>query len=386
MVVALSGVGMGLVACGGDGDANNTTPGTHTVLWINGETQLEKDEKVAKNAAPSYDGTKPTKAGNGTHLYDFAGWSVDKNATAGRPAGDLPTVTANVTYYAIFTENEIYTYNGATITGLTTFARGVGLTALALPSSVAGITIRGIGDRAFVGCTTLTDIAVPNTVTTIGDYAFSGCSNLVTITIPNTVTTIGEYAFADCAALPGITLPNSVTAIGQYAFSFCTNLGSITIPNGVTAIGEGIFADCTALTDVNIPNSITAIGQYAFSNCATLTTIIIPNSVMTIGDYAFSRCAALTNVNLPAGVTAVGECAFSDCADLTDIIIPDSVTTIGNFAFDNCTGITIYVFVSAPPEGWDSFWNVYSWDFSNYPVKYAGEWHIDETTGLPVAD
>ena len=51
------------------------------------------------------------------------------------------------------------------------------------------------------------------------------------------VTCIGDYAFVDCTGLNSITIPNSVTSIGNYAFDGCTSLTSITIPNSVTIIG-----------------------------------------------------------------------------------------------------------------------------------------------------
>ena len=52
-----------------------------------------------------------------------------------------------------------------------------------------------IGYSAFVGCSHLTSIDIPNSVTSIGYSAFAGCSHLVSINIPNSVTNIeGSYS------------------------------------------------------------------------------------------------------------------------------------------------------------------------------------------------
>ena len=80
-------------------------------------------------------------------------------------------------------------------------------------------------------------------VTSIG-YAFSGCSGLTSIEIPNSVTNIGDNAFSGCSGLTSIEIPNSVTSIENYAFSGCSGLTSIEIPNSVTSIGDEAFQDC----------------------------------------------------------------------------------------------------------------------------------------------
>ena len=43
-------------------------------------------------------------------ITPFAGWSTNPNATSGTAEDALPTVSDNVTYYAVFTQTErIYT-------------------------------------------------------------------------------------------------------------------------------------------------------------------------------------------------------------------------------------------------------------------------------------
>ena len=199
--------------------------------------------------------------------------------------------------------------------------------------------LMSIGNSAFMGCSSLTSITIPESVTSIGNSAFKGCSSLTSIIIPNSVTSIGNFAFSDCSGLTSITISDSVTDIGERAFSGCSSLTSIIIPNSVTSIEKSAFAGCTNLTSVTIPNSVTSIGGYAFTGCFGLTSITIPNSVTSIGEFAFWNCSGLTSITISDSVTDIGERAFSGCG-LTSITIPESVTSIGKEAFMHCSGLT----------------------------------------------
>ncbi len=83
------------------------SPNQFTVTWMNGGETLETDEGVLYGTKPSYGGTIPTKASTDSTDYTFAGWSEDPNATAAdaKQVTELPAVTKDVTYYAIFSES-----------------------------------------------------------------------------------------------------------------------------------------------------------------------------------------------------------------------------------------------------------------------------------------
>ena len=109
----------------------------------------------------------------------------------------------------------------------------------------------------------------------LGDFAFYGCSGLTSLTLPSSVTKIGCYALFNCIGLTSLTLPSSVTEIGEHAFLNCRGLTNFTIPSGVTAIGPGAFFCCYGLISLTIPSSVTAIGSQAFNYCSGLTSIYV---------------------------------------------------------------------------------------------------------------
>ena len=213
------------------------------------------------------------------------------------------------------------------------------VTKASIPAEIDGVAVTSIGEDAFLSCTSLTGVTIPNSVTRIGDRAFRNCTSLASVTIPNSVTSVGNYAFVYCTSLASIDIPNSVTSIGGYAFSGCTSLTSIDIPNSVTSIGWGAFRVCTSLASVTIPNSMTSINEYAFYDCTSLASIEIPNSVTSIGNSAFNGCTSLASIDIPNSVTSIGFSAFRGCTSLASIDIPNSVTSIGNYAFQGCTSL-----------------------------------------------
>ena len=232
-----------------------------------------------------------------------------------------------------------------------------------LPSEIDGKSVTAIGDAAFIYCSDITNVTIPDSVTSIGDWAFQYCSGLISITLPDSVTSIGDYAFQFCENLTSIIIPDNITSIQKDVFNGCKSLESVVIPNSVTNIDYGAFGDCSSIKNITIPDTVQNIQSYAFQNCSSLINIIIPDSVTSINYGTFDGCTSLTSINIPKSVTSIGGFAFNDCkklenitmpdglinigefsfqncSSLTSIVIPSSVTTIDNFAFNNCSGIT----------------------------------------------
>ena len=187
--------------------------------------------------------------------------------------------------------------NSVTSIGSYAFDSCSKLTNVTIPNSVTSI-----GSYAFDSCSKLTNVTIPNSVTSIGYNAFSSCTQLKTagpIGSGSNIefaweTSIPNYAFEGCTSLTSIKIPNSITSIGVNAFCNCTSLWGITIPKSVTSIGSGAFYHCIRLQSVTISDSVTTIGSKAFQSCEMLRSITIPESVTSIGSYAFSGCTGLT--------------------------------------------------------------------------------------------
>ena len=140
------------------------------------------------------------------------------------------------------------------------------LTEITIPENVEAIS-----ENVFYRCSSL---PVENNLRYADTYLVEAVDKtLSTYSIKKGTKWIGSDAFKGCTSLTSITIPNSVTSIGESAFENCTGLTSITFPNSVTSIGNLAFNSCSGLTSITIGNSVTWIGDYAFRNCTMATSI-----------------------------------------------------------------------------------------------------------------
>ena len=247
-----------------------------------------------------------------------------------------------------------------------------------------------IGIQAFLDCTKLTSILIPDSITSILTEAFKNCNKLETIKYQTPADiTIGANIFNSTPAMDVTFYSTSGSpSTGVYDQSIYangssfTNLGlnelatkftftdidpiysndivissssygennttlltvEFTIYNDFpkvlpTNINKSTFANCAELTDViNFPSSISVIPDYCFQNCNKLVNITLPDTITTIDRYAFSYCSLLTSINIPENVGEIGSYAFQ-YTGITSIIIPNS-TTIGIGMCKGCSSLT----------------------------------------------
>ena len=198
--------------------------------------------------------------------------------------------------------------------------------------------VTSLGNGCFSGCTSLTSIILPSTLT-LGESCFSGCTSLTSIVISEGITSLGKYCFSGCTSITSITLPSSLTGIYSGCFRECTSLTSITLPEGITNLGGGCFQKCTSLTSITLPSTLTSLPDYCFNSCTSLTSITLPEGITGISGDCFSGCTSLTSITLPEGITGIYSGCFSGCTSLTSITLPSSLTRIGDSCFKGCSSL-----------------------------------------------
>lgn len=193
-----------------------------------------------------------------------------------------------------------------------------------------------IGTAACLGCTSLDDVWLPNTLKELGSSAFS-LSHLATIELPATIAKIGGACFWQCSNLTKATVP--YTNDGGDFFMGCNNLSTIIVPEGVTKIKDGAFYQLTSMKNITIPSTVTSIGVHAFYNCTNLDSITIPEGVTSIASGAFWECNKMKSVKLPVTLTNIDESGFAHCRSLTSVVLPVTITNIKSSAFIGCSGL-----------------------------------------------
>lgn len=180
-------------------------------------------------------------------------------------------------------------------------------------------------------------------VVDIAKWAFLDCTLITEVVLPNTITSIGVSAFLRCESLTSVSLPSGLKEINNVAFGY-TGLKSIMIPSSVTYIGDNVFDNCKSLTSVSVPDGIRHIGSYAFKDTPWLESQ--SDGLLYIGKVAHLYKGSIpdnTVIKFRDGTISISRKAFYDSSNrdgLTGIEIPESVIDIGENPFAGCRNIS----------------------------------------------
>ncbi|MFI3240617.1 MAG: leucine-rich repeat protein [Bacteroidales bacterium] len=234
----------------------------------------------------------------------------------------------------------------------------------------------------FAGCTGITSVVLPESITSIGDFAFNKCSNLKSINLPSGVTALGKYAFGTCG-LESIKIPSSLTSIGNNVFNGCSSLSEVYVywTESPTTVNAGIFANIFSSATLYIPAGTTSVYEASTWSSINVFTLIevgdttdpdedTPSTeptevILTYDTDADASTAEVTGYDVtglvPTGelvipatveiegitydVTSIADgngtnAPFLNCTGITAIVFPEGLITIGTYAFRGCTGIT----------------------------------------------
>ena len=199
------------------------------------------------------------------------------------------------------------------------------------------IGLERIGSNAFKGCSSLTEITMPDSVVEIGGVAFAYCENLEKVQLSNNITSLENQTFIGCIKLTMINIPNGLKRISTQVFSGCTRLDNIHIPAGVTSISVNAFVDCTNLYNLTIAeNNASYVIEdeimYAKDNSTlimlapirTKETITIREGVKRLDEDSLGMCTSMTTLKLPESLEYINGRAFPRNTKIETIIIPES--------------------------------------------------------------
>ena len=145
------------------------------------------------------------------------------------------------------------------------------------------------------------------------------------IKFDSSVTTIGDYAFQECTSLTSVAIGNSVIDIGYNVFTGCSGLTSITWNAESCAdfpfvSGYGFTDIRSQITSFIFGDSVEHIPACLCYGMSKLTSITIPNSVTSIGEHAFYMCSGLASITCKA--TTPPTLGLGNLSNFTVVYVP----------------------------------------------------------------
>ena len=132
--------------------------------------------------------------------------------------------------------------------GVEVIEKGAFLYCRALPQAALPSALRELGHFAFANCSGMTAVTFRGTqLKTLPDRAFYGCSKLTEVNVPYAVDTIGKRAFAACKALERVSFAGQVQSVGDYAFQRCDSLAQVSLQ--AVSLADTAYRGCYLLPE-----------------------------------------------------------------------------------------------------------------------------------------
>lgn len=154
-----------------------------------------------------------------------------------------------------------------------------------------------------------------------------------------TGATINGSAFDGCTALTSVTFPNTMTSMAVYTLRGCTSLTDIVLSSKLVSIASRCFYGCTALKRITLPESLESVDADAFSNSG-IEKLVFPASSKVIRKC--SDCPNLTVIEILGQNLQTIECGTNLPSLAAMVIHATTPPAMGYFAFP-ASGCYIYV-------------------------------------------
>ena len=249
---------------------------------------------IDSNAFSGCSGLTSVNIGNSvTEIGDYA-----FSGCSGLTSVNIPNSVTDIYPYAFYDCSGLTSItigNGVTSIGKSAFQECSSLTSVTIPNSVTSI-----GDGAFYG--TGWYKTQPDGILYLDNWllGYKRTKPTGNVTINSGTRGIADKAFYGCSGLTSVNIPYSVTSIGYQAFRGCSGLTSVNIPYSVTSIGDEAFYNCSDLTSVNIPGSVTYLGNHAFYGCSMTDVYCFAKNVPTTEGNPFDSSYKSATLHVPA--------------------------------------------------------------------------------------